>query len=458
MHASPGRREARPQDSAGHIAETEFERLYREHHARVYNLAARIVGDRDDAADITQEVFLRAYSHSPGTSYGRSVEPWLYRVAVNASYDHLRRRAARPAAPLDAVPEPAATGDGFALAETTRLVERCLAGLTPRYRTVLVLKDLHGLSNAEIADVMDLRQGTTRVLLHRARAAFRRAFRAAAPAGAGGASTLGLAAFLPDLPVPVSLQTPPWAHLGPAAGGPATACHPLPPAAGAGQAALPVAAPAAAIPVAAVPGVSTGIPAGLGSVAGLKAVVAVVAVAAVTAGGAAVGHHAETADPQARGPGGDQTTGRTTATDAPASTRTHGALVRGRLGVRGFGTEAGGDRSDARAQGRSGDGPHADRHRRDGASGADSAARAASAAGRSAGARTQGGASHNSAGRAGGGDGMRSDGGGGASGAGGGGAGGGGGGYGGADAGGRRPDDGGSGGGPGGAAGSSGGI
>ena len=140
-----------------------FEQFYRDHHARIYNLAARIVGDPDDAADITQEVFLRAYTHPLQAGDVARPEPWLYRIAVNASYDHLRRRAARPSTSLEAVPEVAARRDFFAAAETTRLVEGCLAGLTPRYRTALILKDLHGLSTAEIAQVMDLHQGTARV-------------------------------------------------------------------------------------------------------------------------------------------------------------------------------------------------------------------------------------------------------------------------------------------------------
>ena len=154
-----------------------FEQFYRDHHARIYNLAARIVGDPDDAADITQEVFLRAYTHPLEDGGDLRPEPWLYRIAVNASYDHLRRRAARPSTSLDAVPEVAAQGDCFAAAETTRLVEGCLAGLTPRYRTALVLKDLHGLSTAEIARSWTCIRERRACLLHRARSAFRTAFR-----------------------------------------------------------------------------------------------------------------------------------------------------------------------------------------------------------------------------------------------------------------------------------------
>ena len=167
-----------------------------------------------------------------------------------------------------------------------------------------MLKDLHGLSHAEIAEVMDIHQGAARVLLHRARAAFRRAFRSTAPTGAGGISMLGLAAFLPELPVPTSLQTPPaFASLVPQAAWRATPTPDLVSAgADGGQAGLsgatsaapvPVAAaPAASIPLAVAPGAPVGLLAGIGGAAGVKAAIAVVAVVVATGGGLAVRHGA----------------------------------------------------------------------------------------------------------------------------------------------------------------------
>ena len=184
-----------------------FEQLYSSSHARIYNLAARIVGDRDDAADITPEVFLRAFLHPPDEQGLRNPEPWLYRVAVNACYDHLRRRTGHATTPLEHAGEIASSRDGFASAEMTHAVEAALGSLTLRYRTALVLRDLQGLGTAEVADVMGVSRATARVLLHRSRVAFRRAFRDVAPEGALPA--LGLAAFLPALTVPAALQAPP---------------------------------------------------------------------------------------------------------------------------------------------------------------------------------------------------------------------------------------------------------
>jgi RNA polymerase sigma-70 factor (ECF subfamily) len=191
----------------------QFERFYSESRGRIYNLAARVVGDPDDAADITQEVFLRAFAHPPDAHGRQHPEPWLYRVAMNVCYDHLRRRSARATTPLEDAGEIAAAGDGFAESEMTRAVEAALGALNVRYRTALVLKDLHGLETGEVAEAMGVSKATARVLLHRSRSAFRRAFGETAPAGAGAgtgagaAPVLGLAAFLPNLPLPASLQT-----------------------------------------------------------------------------------------------------------------------------------------------------------------------------------------------------------------------------------------------------------
>src|SRR5664280_2360885 len=70
-----------------------FARLYAEHHAAIYNLCARVLGDREEAKDVTQEVFIKAFDQLPATdaeSFG--LRPWLYRVATNACFNRLRSR------------------------------------------------------------------------------------------------------------------------------------------------------------------------------------------------------------------------------------------------------------------------------------------------------------------------------------------------------------------------------
>ena len=331
-----------------------FEQFYRDHHAHIYNLAARIVGDPDDAADITQEVFLRAYTHPLKARDDLRPEPWLYRIAVNASYDHLRRRAARPSTSLDTIAEIPDTSDGFVDGEIAHCVEACLAGLTPRYRTALVLKDLHGLSHAEIAEVMDIHQGAARVLLHRARAAFRRAFRSTAPTGAGGITTLGLAAFLPELPVPASLHAPPLLHLVPPATVPASPPPDLVgPATGGGHTALSGAAPTAAVPVAAAPLAPAGLLAGLGGAVAAKVAVAVIATVVVAGGGLAVGHYSET--PASLDAAANATTAgaATSSLAAPTAPWTHRQMIRERLQSAGLVPQSAGELGGTGTTGRS---------------------------------------------------------------------------------------------------------
>ena len=72
-------------------------RVYGDYHAAVYNLCARILGDREEAKDVTQEVFLKAFSKPPAATEDVRLRPWLYRVATNACLNLIRgRRAGRP--------------------------------------------------------------------------------------------------------------------------------------------------------------------------------------------------------------------------------------------------------------------------------------------------------------------------------------------------------------------------
>ena len=150
-----------------------FEHLYELYRARIYNLALRIVQSPEDARDITQDVFVKVYRRLPGS--GRSdlqLKPWLYRVAVNACYDHLRTRKAHR--DIDLVTDTRAWPiDTFEQAEMSRLVERTLGDLSERHRTVLVLKDIHGLRHDEIAGILGVSRGATETLLFRARESFR---------------------------------------------------------------------------------------------------------------------------------------------------------------------------------------------------------------------------------------------------------------------------------------------
>jgi RNA polymerase sigma-70 factor, ECF subfamily len=193
-----------------------FERLYGEYHAPIYNLCARVLGDREEAKDVTQEVFVKAFDQLPATeaeSFG--LRPWLYRVATNACLNRLRSRRHLDDGGDAGLARAASGVDEFERAETVVLVEQSLAEMSERHRTALVLKDLHGLPAEEIAEVMEVSRGNADVLVHRARASFKTVFARLAGSDAAAPAALGL--VLLPLSVPAALQAmPPLpAHLAP---------------------------------------------------------------------------------------------------------------------------------------------------------------------------------------------------------------------------------------------------
>jgi len=157
-----------------------FEEIYERFGEMVFNLALRLAGDREEAADLTQETFLRVYRHL-GKFGGRStLKTWVYRVALN----HCRSRLARrrpPARPIEAEDgrfepvDPARGPEARALAgDAGRRVTSALAALPPAFREAVVLRDLEGLTYEEIAEVLGMRIGTVRSRIARGRDALRR--------------------------------------------------------------------------------------------------------------------------------------------------------------------------------------------------------------------------------------------------------------------------------------------
>jgi RNA polymerase sigma-70 factor (ECF subfamily) len=184
-----------------------FERIYGAHHPGIYNLCARIVGDREEAKDLTQEVFIKAFSQLPADIGELKLRPWLYRVATNACFDHLRKRTRGAGGDGTEIDELPSRVDGFEQSQTVALVEQTLGQLNERYRTALVLKDLHGLPTEELATVLDIPRATADVLVHRARRSFKKAFSTLAGDGATAPASLGI--ILAPLAVPAILHAMP---------------------------------------------------------------------------------------------------------------------------------------------------------------------------------------------------------------------------------------------------------
>lgn len=261
-----------------------FERMYDALHARVFNFVARMVGDREEAADITQEVFLEAYRRIPDAPGDLRLEPWIYRVAANTAIDHLRRRKVRSGESLpeeERIPARHDAFDAYQQSETAALVGAALMGMNDRYRAALVLKDLHGLDNREVASALGVSRGHADVLLFRARHAFKKTYsRLAGEPLPAEARVAGLAPLLPALAIPAVLHHAPALPLAAAGGALASA-------AGAGAAAASAAATASGTAAEASATAAAGVLGKLTTGAAAKAA-AVVAAAALIGGGTIV--------------------------------------------------------------------------------------------------------------------------------------------------------------------------
>lgn len=140
--------------------------LYDACHQSVFGLAVRMVG-LQDAADVTQHVFLQAF-RSIGQFNGRSrFETWLYRLAVNESLQHLRRNRRWRHQGLDW--EPMDESHHRDDAERKELLEQALARIDPELRSIFLLREVEGLSYREIAEALAIPEGTVGSRLNRAR-------------------------------------------------------------------------------------------------------------------------------------------------------------------------------------------------------------------------------------------------------------------------------------------------
>ena len=176
-------------------ADTAWETIVEEHSARVYRLAYRLTGNRHDAEDLTQDVFIRVFRsldrYEPGNFNG-----WIHRITTNLFLDRVRRTSKLRM-------------DGFSEGAEERLegreqrpesvvhdaafdpdIEAALSSLTEEFRVAVVLCDVEGLSYEEIADVLGVKIGTVRSRIHRGRTQLRHALAHRAPT-AGRTRSLG---------------------------------------------------------------------------------------------------------------------------------------------------------------------------------------------------------------------------------------------------------------------------
>jgi RNA polymerase sigma-70 factor, ECF subfamily len=154
-----------------------WEAFVRQLQGRLFALAYSYAGDREDARDLAQEIFVRLYEARGQWPTGDEFLPWLFRVARNRSVDYLRRRSVRrPAASVDEsaiaeLPDPGPGAEARAIESDRRgLLRAALKGLSAINREIVVLRDVHGLSIHQVASVLGVPLGTVKSRASRARA------------------------------------------------------------------------------------------------------------------------------------------------------------------------------------------------------------------------------------------------------------------------------------------------
>ncbi|RMG53541.1 MAG: RNA polymerase sigma factor [Acidobacteria bacterium] len=159
-----------------------YEHLFDRYQARIYNYLLRLTGDAELAEDLTQEVFLRAFTEVRKLKGEINFSAWLYRVATNLCYDHFRQRARNQRVTTEYMAQHAMTDTSntperqLLRRERTIHMAEALARLPMHYRTILLLKYAEGMSYRQIGAVLSLSEAAVTSLLHRARMELRRLY------------------------------------------------------------------------------------------------------------------------------------------------------------------------------------------------------------------------------------------------------------------------------------------
>lgn len=167
-------------------SEAAFDWLVTHYHGPVYNLALGMLGDAADAADATQEVFLKAFRGIGGFRQGSSLKTWLYRIAIREALNlrrwfkrHRRNETSLDAetqegqAPLEVRDSGATPFEALAVREVQDMVQGALQQVPEMFRTAVILRDLEGMSYEEVAEILECNIGTVKSRILRGRRALK---------------------------------------------------------------------------------------------------------------------------------------------------------------------------------------------------------------------------------------------------------------------------------------------
>ena len=157
-----------------------FEKLVSLYGKKIYNYCYRMTGNKEDAEDISQDVFLKSYRSLNGFKRNSQFSTWIYRIAHNACIDHHRKKKVETVSLTrsdedNGKQDNEIVSDSLSLEEEVLMNERknavhsAIAKLRPEYRTVIILRDIDGLSYDEIAGVLNIPLGTVKSYISRAR-------------------------------------------------------------------------------------------------------------------------------------------------------------------------------------------------------------------------------------------------------------------------------------------------
>jgi len=171
--------------------ESSFEEIVRRYETKAYNLAMRLTRNQEDAEEVLQDVFVTVYRKVAGFEGKSKFSSWLYRITVNAAFMKLRKRRQDQSVALEDVMSnlhnitTLAPQSSFSLPcdslavsnEVREALEGAISKLPEEYRAVFILRDIDGLSNKEVGDILDLSIPAVKSRLHRSRLMLRKRLR-----------------------------------------------------------------------------------------------------------------------------------------------------------------------------------------------------------------------------------------------------------------------------------------